>query len=175
MANIAEVQKSELAGKTKLTAVNVFANGRQVQAFVQLQHDARGRAVLPASHLNQILSNMGISARGATYSIGWIMNAQTTSPSHRATKQDLSDNKAKIMQAIYAQMNSQKIWIGLFQKHKDPASIRNVALAIGKLSGLVAAYDAVGGARTEYINLLMAEMDTLWEEIQEIPLRKSND
>lgn len=62
------IQREELAGKTKLTAVTVYLSpSRKHTSFVMLHHDSRGKAILPSAYLDQIL--MG-ARRGTTYSVG---------------------------------------------------------------------------------------------------------
>lgn len=62
------VQKQDLAGKTKLTAVTVYLSpSRKATHFVMLHHDSRGKAILPHSMLGQILQGQ---RRGTTYTVG---------------------------------------------------------------------------------------------------------
>ncbi len=62
------IQRKELAGKTKLTAVNVYISpSRKHTAFVMLHHDSRGKAILPMAYLDQILRGV---PRGVTYTVG---------------------------------------------------------------------------------------------------------
>lgn len=62
------VQKQELAGKTKLTAVTVYVSpSRKSTHFVMLHHDSRGKAILPSAWLDQLLQG---TRRGVTYTIG---------------------------------------------------------------------------------------------------------
>lgn len=62
------IQKAELAGKTKLTAVTIGYGGFKYQFFAMLKHDSKGRAVLPAETLYKILSQRGVR-RGENYSV----------------------------------------------------------------------------------------------------------
>lgn len=63
------IQKSELAGKTKLTAVTVHLSpSRKVTRFVMLQHNSEGKAILPMSYLNEIVRH-GLR-RGDTFGVG---------------------------------------------------------------------------------------------------------
>lgn len=56
------VQKSDNAGKTRLTAVTIgHARGKK-QVFVELYHNDKGEAILPMVLLNKILSGMNIPA-----------------------------------------------------------------------------------------------------------------
>lgn len=65
--NNQQVQKNDLAGRTKLTAVTVYTSPRKsVTSFVMLVHNSEGRAIIPVSQLDQIL---GVGSRGS-YSIG---------------------------------------------------------------------------------------------------------
>jgi hypothetical protein len=62
------IQRQELAGKTKLTAVNIYISpSRRHTRFVMLTHDSRGKAILPISFLNQLLRDV---PRGTTYTVG---------------------------------------------------------------------------------------------------------
>ena len=66
--NNQDIQRSDMAGKTKLTAVTVYLSpSRKRTVFVMLTHDSRGRAILPSAYLNQILGNI---PRGTTFSVG---------------------------------------------------------------------------------------------------------
>ena len=57
MSNNREVQKAELAGKTKLTAVTMGHSPR-IQFFVVLDHDSRGHAKLPHNVLTKIMRDL---------------------------------------------------------------------------------------------------------------------
>lgn len=62
------IQREELAGKTKLTAVSVHISpSRKRTCFVMLNHDSRGRAILPSAFLDQILKGL---PRGTTFTCG---------------------------------------------------------------------------------------------------------
>jgi len=62
-----DIQKKELAGKTKLTAVTVYVSpGRKTTHFLMLNHDSKGRAILPMAYLNQIVGKI---PRGTTFSV----------------------------------------------------------------------------------------------------------
>jgi len=62
------IQREELAGKTKLTAVNVYISpSRRHTFFVMLTHDSRGKAILPMSYFDQLLRGI---PRGTTFSVG---------------------------------------------------------------------------------------------------------
>ncbi len=62
-------QQVNNAGKKKLTAVTISANGRRRQFFVELEHDSRGAAILPQHALDKLLSKFGLR-RGETYTVG---------------------------------------------------------------------------------------------------------
>lgn len=62
------IQKAELAGKTKLTAVTIGHAGEKKQFFVELEHDSRGAAKLPHSVLNKILNQAGVK-HGEHYTV----------------------------------------------------------------------------------------------------------
>lgn len=68
--NNQEIQKSELAGKTKLTAVSIGHGTNKVVAFVQLAHDSHGHAKLPPEQLDQMLNSVGCRKRGQTFTHG---------------------------------------------------------------------------------------------------------
>lgn len=66
--NNQQIQQADNAGKRKLTAVTVYLSpSRKHTAFVMLNHDSRGKAILPSAYLDQILSG---NARGKTYTVG---------------------------------------------------------------------------------------------------------
>lgn len=68
MSNNTDIQRNDLAGKTKLTAVNICVSpSRRHTFFVMLHHDSRGKAILPSGYLNQLLINV---PRGVTYTVG---------------------------------------------------------------------------------------------------------
>lgn len=51
-----KIQKQQLAGKTKLTAVTIHTSpSTKVQAFVYLRYDEEGHAKIPASTYNRLL------------------------------------------------------------------------------------------------------------------------
>lgn len=60
-------QKTELAGKTKLTAVTIGHGHDRSQFFAMLLHDSQGRAILPSQLLNQHLIRV---RRGGTFTVG---------------------------------------------------------------------------------------------------------
>ena len=65
-----KIQKQELAGKTKLTAVTIGHGGRRLQFFATLQHDSKGNAILPEATLNKALDTLGCRMRGQTFTHG---------------------------------------------------------------------------------------------------------
>jgi hypothetical protein len=67
--NSKRVQASQQAGYTKLTAVNIYSNGRQHTFFAPLVHNEQGEAILPLSVLNRELRRLRVE-RGQSYSIG---------------------------------------------------------------------------------------------------------
>jgi hypothetical protein len=69
MITIREVQKADLAGKTKKTLASIYANGETRVSFVDCLHDSQGRAILPLHMLNRMLDQRGVR-RGDTYSVG---------------------------------------------------------------------------------------------------------
>ena len=66
--NNRSVQKTDNAGKTKLTAVTIGHGGHKRQFFVMLEHDAQGAAKLPIAVLDKLLSQTGVK-RGDTYTV----------------------------------------------------------------------------------------------------------
>lgn len=54
---------------TKLTLVSVSSNGRQISCFVNLAV-VNGRAVASQQLINNMLSEIGCTNRGQTYSVG---------------------------------------------------------------------------------------------------------
>ena len=67
-SNLEKTQQKDLAGKTKLTSVRIYHNGRTRQFFIPLMHNARGEAILPQHLLGRFLDQMGVR-RGDTYSV----------------------------------------------------------------------------------------------------------
>lgn len=66
--NNQSIQREELAGKTKLTAVNVHLSpSRRHTVFMMLMHDSRGKAILPSAYLDQVLLGL---RRGDTFTVG---------------------------------------------------------------------------------------------------------
>lgn len=63
------IQKTDMAGKTKLTAVTIGHGNNKQQFFVMLEHDERGAAKLPHTVLNKILSDAGVR-HGDAYTVG---------------------------------------------------------------------------------------------------------
>lgn len=55
--------------RTKLTLVSVSSNGRQISCFVNLVC-VNGRAVASQQLINNMLSEIGCTSRGQTYSVG---------------------------------------------------------------------------------------------------------
>lgn len=68
MSDLRDIQKAELAGKLKLTAVTIGHGNHRRQFFVMLEHDSRGAAKLPHAVLDKILSQAGVRY-GDTYSV----------------------------------------------------------------------------------------------------------
>ena len=63
------IQKRDLAGKMKLTAVTIGARGRKQQFFAMLEHNAAGEAILPMHVLDKFLDEANVR-RGDTYTVG---------------------------------------------------------------------------------------------------------
>jgi hypothetical protein len=62
--NAKDIQRQQMAGKTKLTLVTVGVSGLRTRAFfVQLRHDERGKAICPFNLLGAI-------PRGVTFTLG---------------------------------------------------------------------------------------------------------
>lgn len=55
LSNNREIQKNELARKTKLTLVNVYIDRMAIPFFIQLEHNEQGNAILPYETQNQLL------------------------------------------------------------------------------------------------------------------------
>jgi hypothetical protein len=64
-----DTQKSDLAGKTKLTAVTMANGTHKVQRFVWVEHDSHGRAILKPGQLEQVIRPLGIR-RGDMFTTG---------------------------------------------------------------------------------------------------------
>jgi len=58
--NNREIQRKDQAGHTKLTAVTIGHGTHKVQAFVNLRHDADGKAVLPRATLDAMLNDLHV-------------------------------------------------------------------------------------------------------------------
>ena len=67
LPGIQQIQQQDLAGKTKLTAVSIYSNGRTHQAFVMCKHDSNGKAILPESTLLGLAANFRLRS-GQTFS-----------------------------------------------------------------------------------------------------------
>jgi hypothetical protein len=67
--NNQKIQQSELAGKTKLTAVTIRHGRHRLQFFSMVEHDSRGKAVLSQDMMNQALDRLGVR-RGDTFTSG---------------------------------------------------------------------------------------------------------
>lgn len=67
--NSHRVQAEQQAGHTKLTAVNIYSNGRRNTFYAHLFHNERGEAILPVAILDRELRRLNVR-RGDTYSIG---------------------------------------------------------------------------------------------------------
>ena len=61
-----EIQRKDLAGKTKLTAVRIGHGFRVVQFFAWCHHDKDGNAILAESELNKHLDLLNVK-RGQTW------------------------------------------------------------------------------------------------------------
>lgn len=68
MSGLRDIQKAELAGKVKLTAVTIGHGNHKRQFFVELEHDSRGAAKLPHRILDKLLDQAGVR-RGDTYTV----------------------------------------------------------------------------------------------------------
>jgi len=67
--NNRNIQRKDQAGHTKLTAVTMGHGKHKLQAFVYLKHDANGKAVLPRTMLDTMLTNLH-TRRGDAFTIG---------------------------------------------------------------------------------------------------------
>lgn len=66
MSTLQQTQRTDLAGKTKLTLVRMGHGGHTIQFFANLLHDARGHAILPHKTLNEYLTVLSVK-RGQTW------------------------------------------------------------------------------------------------------------
>lgn len=66
MSNNTDIQKADLAGKTKLTLVRMGHGSHTISFFARLRHDERGHAILPHETLNQYLNALSVK-RGQTW------------------------------------------------------------------------------------------------------------
>lgn len=66
MSNNTDVQKADLAGKTKLTLVRMGHGSHTVCFFAMLPHDERGHAILPHKTLTEYLYVLSVK-RGQTW------------------------------------------------------------------------------------------------------------
>jgi hypothetical protein len=64
-----DIQRAELAGKTKLTAVTMGHGTHKVQRFVMVKHDERGHAILTPSQVVQVQVPLNLR-RGDTFTTG---------------------------------------------------------------------------------------------------------
>lgn len=68
--NNRSIQRNDLAGKTKLTAVNIcLSPSRRYTRFVMLEHDMNGNAILPMRTLDSILRDLH-ARRGDNFTTG---------------------------------------------------------------------------------------------------------
>jgi len=74
----------------------------------------------------------------------------------------------ELIKLIRAQAKSADMWIGEWEKYKDVSSVRNAALAIGKVSGLHNALLAVNGGEIDVpddIIALMQKYHDIWDNL----------
>ena len=67
--NSKQIQAAQQAGHTKLTAVNIYFNGKRRTFYARLVHNERGEAILPTHILDRELNRLHVQ-RGQTYSVG---------------------------------------------------------------------------------------------------------
>ena len=69
MSKLQAIQKADLAGKTKLTAVTMGHGTHKVQRFVWVKHDERGHAILQPSQVVEVQKTLHLR-RGDTFTTG---------------------------------------------------------------------------------------------------------
>lgn len=58
---LADVQREQQAGHTKLTSVSIWCKGKTHNIFVMARHDAQGRAYIPQEQWIRILDKVRTS------------------------------------------------------------------------------------------------------------------
>lgn len=73
----------------------------------------------------------------------------------------------RICSLVRAQAKSAQLWIDIFERHKDPPSIRNAALAIGKVGGIMNILYAQGVDLPEDLIEIQNKMTKVWDKLGE--------
>lgn len=93
---------------------------------------------------------------------------------------DLDQVKAKINIAIQYAINRQlsrtyasaQVWIASFRKHRDGAACKNLALALGKISGVMMVATELGVTIDTDMNHIPEECTKLWDELGQVYLER---
>lgn len=77
-------------------------------------------------------------------------------------------DKEQIIKLLIAQMRSADLWIGQWERFKDAASVRNAALALGKIQGVYNVLLNLNGGdenMPEEIMTLMKKYGEIWDRL----------
>lgn len=77
-------------------------------------------------------------------------------------------DKELIIKLLIAQMRSADLWIGQWERFKDAASVRNAALALGKIQGVYNVLLNLNGGdenMPEEIMTLMKKYGEIWDRL----------
>lgn len=76
-------------------------------------------------------------------------------------------DKEKLIKLFHGQSRSADLWINQWQRYKDVGSVRNAALAIGKMAGIYYALQTVIGEDNvpEDITQKMSDYHEIWDKL----------
>lgn len=73
-----------------------------------------------------------------------------------------------LIELLIRQARSAELWLGFWEKHKDPSSMKNAAFAIGKVNGIYNAlvYLVTGDEKLpEQVTELGRKYNEIWENL----------
>lgn len=74
----------------------------------------------------------------------------------------------KIIMLIHAQARSADLWVTQWERHKNVSGVRNAAMAIGKIFGLISVLSVIYGGEDdipENIIALMKKYSDIWGDL----------
>lgn len=77
-------------------------------------------------------------------------------------------DREQIIKLLISQMRSADLWIAQWNRYKDASSVKNVAMALGKIQGVYNVLLSLNGGSKEVPLIIIEEMDKygkIWDSL----------